>query len=105
LSSSLGRRIRKIREMKGLTQVELGRRFGCSQSAISNLERGRTSLRAEDVPQMARALGVSVVALFRDEKDCSLDEALDLFSSLPPKGKQEALNFMRFLHSRYAGAP
>lgn len=36
-----GRIIRLAREMKGLTQKQLGDRVGLSQKAISNIERGQ----------------------------------------------------------------
>jgi len=47
--------IRQAREVKGLTQADLGRRIGQPQSAVSRIERGG-DLRLSTLLEMARVL-------------------------------------------------
>lgn len=67
---SIGERVRKAREAKGLTQVELGTLLGVKAAAVSKLEtenwgsRGPSASRLERV---AAALGLpDAVSLLRD---------------------------------------
>lgn len=53
----IGHRIRAARENIGLSQAELGREFGWSQSNISDIERGVTGIEAVDLCHMAEILG------------------------------------------------
>ena len=56
-----GKRLRNLRQDRGLTQVELGNRSGISQKDISKYERGTTAnLLATNLIRLADALGVSV---------------------------------------------
>jgi len=43
---SLGRQIKRAREVRGLTQVQLGRLLGIEQSSVSDLENGITKIEA-----------------------------------------------------------
>ena len=69
----LGKRIRALREHRGLTQEELASRCGISVSFASLLERGERSPSYETLVQIAKALEVPVQELFRDGP--SLDAA------------------------------
>jgi transcriptional regulator with XRE-family HTH domain len=52
--------VRTLRERRGLSQEELGRRIGISKAAISSIEIGRTkSLRGSTLTGLARELGIS----------------------------------------------
>jgi transcriptional regulator with XRE-family HTH domain len=55
-----GRLIREGRRRAGLTQAELARRVGTTQSAIARLERGRTEPSLERVGQLLRACGLDL---------------------------------------------
>ena len=51
-------RIRELREVKGWSQAELGRRSGVSQSIISRLERGTVeSVHLASLEKLADTLG------------------------------------------------
>jgi Zn-dependent peptidase ImmA (M78 family)/DNA-binding XRE family transcriptional regulator len=63
-SSEIGARIRRAREMQGLTQGELGERIGRTQTAISYWEAGRRSPDVEDIVAVAEALDVEVTHFF-----------------------------------------
>lgn len=54
-----GQRLARIRKALGITQVELARRMGISQPALSSYERGRLRLNGEIIIRLTRQLGVS----------------------------------------------
>jgi transcriptional regulator with XRE-family HTH domain len=57
---NLAELVRALRERRGLSQEELGRRIGISKAAISSIEIGRTkSLRGSTLTGLARELGVN----------------------------------------------
>ena len=53
-------RVRELREQKGISQLSLGLRVGCSQNTISKMEKGEVDPRAGILLEMARYFGVSV---------------------------------------------
>lgn len=65
----LARRIRALRERRGLTQEDFAARCAISVSFASLLERGERSPSHETLVQVAAALGVSLAELFQDEED------------------------------------
>lgn len=58
-----GARLLALRKAAGLTQAELGHRIGERQTNVSFWEHADTPPRADALPKLARALGVSVEAL------------------------------------------
>jgi transcriptional regulator with XRE-family HTH domain len=54
-----GRRIRSIRDSRGLTQVEMARALGIPQSNVSAMERGTRGLTVHQVVKLAKVLKVS----------------------------------------------
>lgn len=68
MQSILGIKIKEFRTKKGITQEELGQLVGVTTQAVSKWERGGTP-DAEILPHIARALGVSIDALFDMEQD------------------------------------
>ena len=64
--TSLARRIRGLRERKGLTQEDFASRCGISVSFASLLERGERSPSYETLVEVAQALEVTLSELFRD---------------------------------------
>src|SRR5690348_16353517 len=65
----LARRIRALRERRGLTQEDFASRCGISVSFASLLERGERSPSYETLVQVAGSLGVPLAELFRAEDD------------------------------------
>ena len=53
-------RVRELREQKGISQLSLGLRVGCSQNTIRKIEKGEVDPRAGILLEMARYFGVSV---------------------------------------------
>jgi transcriptional regulator with XRE-family HTH domain len=64
----LGRRLRGLREDRGLSQEELAHAAGISRNFIGMLERGERTATVETVESVCRALGVSPGSLFEPEK-------------------------------------
>ncbi len=65
---ALGRRIRRAREDKKWSQSELGRRWGSrSHAAISDIERGKTKVPADELLPLAELLGVPLRKLLTDD--------------------------------------
>src|SRR6218665_478343 len=65
----LARRIRALRERRGLTQEDFATRCGISVSFASLVERGERSPSYETLVQVALALGVPLAELFRVEDE------------------------------------
>jgi len=66
-SSAMGARIARAREAMEMSQTELGKRVGLSQTAVSKTELGKTVPTDSHLAALAHALGVSV-AWLRDGK-------------------------------------
>lgn len=65
LRTRFGKRLRKIRREKDITQEQLAETIGVTGEFISNLERGKSAPSFETVEKLAEALGVDVEELFR----------------------------------------
>jgi transcriptional regulator with XRE-family HTH domain len=74
---TFGQRLRRIRKLRGFTQVELAEAIGSSQRAICSYEQDRTAPPAHLLPKLAQALSLS------------LDELMGL-SQKQLKGRQPA---------------
>lgn len=62
----IGKRIREIRERRGISQRELGNLLGVRQQTIGQLENNKTSPKIKTLERVATALNVPVSA-FIDE--------------------------------------
>lgn len=62
-----GHRIIELREARGWSQEELGRRIGRSKSVISRLETGETQLTLEMANRIAQEFGVSLAEVLKLE--------------------------------------
>lgn len=66
-SMDIGARVREVREMVGMKAQDLGNQIGLDPSAISNIERGKRSVKGDELSAIAKALGVSVLALLEGD--------------------------------------
>lgn len=73
---SVGRRLRELRESKGLTLAELGKRAGVSLAHISEIERGRSSASLKTLEKLTSVLGVPVSQILRPSEGFSLGEKI-----------------------------
>jgi len=76
---SLGERLARIREVRGLTQKEVARRTGLIQTLVSDYERGRLRLAADMIVRFSVALGITTV-------NCSSRKS----ARLPRRGRSAA---------------
>jgi transcriptional regulator with XRE-family HTH domain len=61
-----GRRVRQIRQAKGMNQTILAEKVGTDQSTISLLENGKQEPRLRFIEMIAGGLKVSLAELFND---------------------------------------
>lgn len=60
-------KIRFMRNSKNISQYELAKQTGLTQSQISKIENGKRSLKNDEVILISRALGEDVKELFFEE--------------------------------------
>jgi len=58
-----GRRVREVREGKGISQERLGELAGLHRTYVSSLERGKRNVSLVNIEKLARALGVAMTEL------------------------------------------
>lgn len=64
LAESLGKRIKRLRELKGLTQEQFEELSGINARYLSAIERGTKSVTIDVVDRIAKGLGVEPFSLF-----------------------------------------
>ena len=69
MAGDFGETLRKIREDKGLSQVELAEKAGFQPSAVSHFESGRRSPSFDNLKRLANALSVTIDFLLGREFD------------------------------------
>jgi transcriptional regulator with XRE-family HTH domain len=62
----LGQRIRHLRRARGWTQEDLAHAAKIERAYVSDIEQGRHNFGVTYLPRLAKALKVSVAALFED---------------------------------------
>lgn len=65
---SIGENVRKIRELKGMTQQELADSIGISRSYLGDLEKNRRNPSTETIEKLSELLGVSVFYIMKGMK-------------------------------------
>ncbi|MFE4202094.1 helix-turn-helix domain-containing protein [Aneurinibacillus aneurinilyticus] len=69
MSDILGKRIKELREQKGLTTVELSQKSGVSQSTISQIENSKRGASTKTIQKLAKALEVPSSYLLQENTD------------------------------------
>lgn len=109
--TTIGNRLKDVREEKGLTQRDVARAAGISQSTYSDLERGDSAGRSLEVlAQVAKGIGVSADYLLGIEQEVQSKgrgklvltpqerELLALVRDVRPKTRRTVLRIVRDLH-------
>jgi len=91
ISKEIRERIREARQAAGLTQAQLASRYGCTQSTISGIERGRVQINARGLARMAEILG-QPISYFYPSVSAEVGDLSDLerrllreFREMPPE--------------------
>jgi transcriptional regulator with XRE-family HTH domain len=63
--SEIGAKIRKLRESKSISQMDLAYRSNLSLSALSNIERAVKKVNIDSLERIAKALNVNMVVFFK----------------------------------------
>lgn len=67
LSKEFGARVRKLRNVLGLSQEKLAEKAGVHRTYIGMIERGEKNITLSNIEKIASALGVSVDTLFKKD--------------------------------------
>jgi len=63
---AFGKRLRELREDKGMSQETLAHEAGLDRTYISGVERGKRNISLENIERLALALGVEIKDFFGD---------------------------------------
>src|SRR5689334_24912859 len=95
--ASVGERIRGRRAELGWTQDQLAQKAGISKSFLSDLENGKRSVGADNLLDIARALGVSLDFLMTGEASEAQPAQVPIPASLARFAAEERLSFRQTL--------
>jgi y4mF family transcriptional regulator len=95
--ASVGERIRERRAELGWTQDQLAQKAGISKSFLSDLENGKRSVGANNLLDIARALGVSLDFLMTGEASQDQRREVPIPASLARFAAEEGLSFRQTL--------
>lgn len=111
---SIGRLLQLAREEEGLSQEQLALRIGCSQSTLSNYEKGKRRLYLAQLEKIAEELQKPMeffMQSFTEDlsgaagetipaRDEDIRIAANTLERLSPEGRKLALDFIKWLHQR-----
>lgn len=95
--AGVGERIKKRRQELEWTQDQLAQKAGISKSFLSDLENGKRSVGAENLLDIARALGVSIDYLMTGEASKDKTAEVPIPASLARFAAKEGLSFRQTL--------
>ena len=64
-SSKLGKNLKRIRTMKGITQGDIVRKLGVGRGFISNIENGKANPTLATIAKLAEAVNVPIDELLK----------------------------------------
>ena len=110
----IGIKIQSAREEKGLSQEQLARLIGCSQSALSNYEKGKRRLYLSQLEKMAeildKPLDYFVETLGHNQhqpvvtdRNQSFVQIMNQLNKLTDEEIREVLNYVRYLEWKRSG--
>ena len=95
--AGVGERIKKRRQELEWTQDQLALKAGISKSFLSDLENGKRSVGAENLLDIARALGVSLDYLMTGEASQDQKTEVPIPATLARFAAEEGLSFRQTL--------
>jgi transcriptional regulator with XRE-family HTH domain len=94
--AELGRRLRELRLMKGISQQELGDPIGISFQQIQKYERGVNRIAVSRLFQLAKGLGCSPFAILQTHSAYH-QAAVEMLHS-PSLPTRDQVNLLRYFH-------
>ena len=91
IRKNLSQRIRSLRELKNLTQEQLGERAGLSGKFIGEIERGNGNPTVDTLDKIAKALDTSLAQLLTESEE---DEMLAQLSKQDIQVVRKALEIL-----------
>ena len=76
----IGRKIERVRKLRGMTQTELGEALGITKQAVSKLEQAE-KLEDEKVKSLANALGVTEEGLRKFNEESVLNNTYNFYEN------------------------
>ncbi|MGQ9556903.1 MAG: helix-turn-helix domain-containing protein [Desulfurispora sp.] len=105
---SLGERLKKARESRGLTQIQLGKMVNVSDATINRYERGQRKPTPEMLSKLAEILHVSVDYLVDGPGETAYESATlaahrtdDPLQELPEEAKRSLQEFQEYILRKY----
>lgn len=86
----LGRTIRRLRDVAGLSQHEIAANLEMSRSSLANIEVGRQAVGLDQLIDLAAALGTTVSALLAEEQGDRLPVSTALIARLASQQREIA---------------
>lgn len=106
---TLGEKIMRLRQSKGLSQEEFGEKMGVSRQAVSKWETGQTMPDVDKIILMSDFFGVTTDYLLKDEMNqtntVNVDNENVVLNSSPKKSIRERLHFERKSKRTFMGLP
>ena len=103
----MGRKIRKLRKERKLTQTELAKRIGVQQSDLSRMEKGEYRVSLDTLFNILAEFDVSISEFFNEDEDENFSPRdvvlVRQFNKLPDEAQQEVQAFMDFKRKRTPG--
>lgn len=95
----VGTKIRELRKARSLTQSELAGKIGIQQSDLCRMETGEYKVSLDTLFRVLGIFGMNIGEFFQESSganDGTEEEFLGLFRRLDHRGRDEALDFLRF---------
>lgn len=110
----IGIKIQSAREEKGLSQEQLARLIGCSQSALSNYEKGKRRLYLSQLEKMAEILDKPLEYFVETlghnqhppvvpDRNQSFVQIMNQLNKLTDEEIREVMNYVRYLEWKRSG--
>jgi len=111
----IGSKIQQAREAKGYSQKQLARQVGCSQSALSNYEKGKRRLYLSQLEAIAQALNMPIDyfmepktapanGLVVEGEDKEMLRLLNEIYALTSEERRDVMDYIMFIRwRRYKG--
>lgn len=94
----IGKKLRGLRKLYGLSGIELGKKADIGQSTISEIEAGKRSPTVETVEKICGALNVRIVDLFDEKLDePELIELLNLAKKLTLRERRAIIELVKII--------